>query len=78
MCDSMVAAPNTALQVKANFERFISCKDTIDDIHQRLRRLETEHRGGVSTEHVYDAVLEVCRQWHLADRGLVHRALGGL
>lgn len=35
-------AQHEILQVKENFDRFISCKNTIDDIHMRLRRTEAE------------------------------------
>lgn len=44
------------LQVKENFDRFISCKDTIDDIHVRLRANES---GPNSTTAVEQAVSEV-------------------
>ena len=43
-------------QVKENFGRFISCKDTIDDIHVRLRANES---GPNSTTAVGQAVSEV-------------------
>lgn len=43
-------------QVKDNFDRFISCKNTIDDIHLRLRSNES---GGNSTSHVAEAMQEV-------------------
>jgi len=41
--------------VKENFDRFISCKNTIDDIHVRLRRTEAEAN---STAGVMEAVAE--------------------
>ena len=49
--------------VKQNFERFISCKTTIDDVHVRLRGAEVGGRGasgGASTEDVSKAVAAVC------------------
>lgn len=58
--------------VKENFDHFISCKTTIDDIHKRLRDAETGHAGGnssyVSTNDVIDTVREVrmpgpCKFW---------------
>ena len=45
--------------VKQNFERFISCKTTIDDVHVRLKGAEIGGRGasgGASTEDVKKAV----------------------
>lgn len=49
--------------VKENFDHFISCKTTIDDIHKRLRDAEAGHAGGnssyVSTNDVIDTVREV-------------------
>ena len=49
--------------VKENFDHFISCKTTIDDIHKRLRDAEVGHAGGnssyVSTNDVIDTVREV-------------------
>jgi hypothetical protein len=48
------------LQVKQNFERFISCKTTIDDIYVKLRRIES-HTAGASTEVLYNAIKEVGR-----------------
>lgn len=44
------------VQVKDNFDRFISCKNTIDDIHLRLRSNES---GGNSTTQVAEAMQEV-------------------
>jgi exocyst complex component 2 len=45
-------------QVKDNFERFISCKRTIDDIHSRLRESEaSEPSNGVSTSQLSDRVV---------------------
>lgn len=40
------------VQVKENFDRFISCKNTIDDIHVRLRRTEAEASSTVAVMQV--------------------------
>ena len=49
--------------VKENFDHFISCKTTIDDIHTRLSQAERGAAGGagslVSTADVVDTVREV-------------------
>jgi exocyst complex component 2 len=49
--------------VKENFDHFISCKTTIDDIHRRLSEAERGAAGGagslVSTADVVDTVREV-------------------
>ena len=49
--------------VKENFDHFISCKTTIDDIHKRLRQAEKGQDGGnasyVSTHDVIETVSEV-------------------
>ncbi len=50
------------LQVKENFERFISCKSTIDDIHVRLRKAEGDYgdsADGASTADMVAAVTDV-------------------
>lgn len=50
------------LQVKDNFERFISCKSTIDDIHVRLRKAEMDYgdgADGASTADMIAAVTDV-------------------
>ena len=50
------------LQVKGNFERFISCKSTIDDIHVRLRKAEGDYgdsADGASTADMVAAVTDV-------------------
>ncbi len=48
--------------VKENFDHFISCKTTIDDIHKRLRQAEKGQAGGnasyVSTHDVIETVSE--------------------
>lgn len=47
--------------VKQNFDRFISCKTTIDDVHKRLREAElgNEVSGEASTGEVVSAITEV-------------------
>lgn len=49
--------------VKENFDHFISCKTTIDDIHKRLREAEKGQDSGnssyVSTNDVIETVSEV-------------------
>lgn len=48
--------------MKENFERFISCKSTIDDIHVRLRKAEGDYgdgAGGASTADMVAAVTDV-------------------
>ncbi len=57
------------LQVKENFERFISCKSTIDDIHVRLRKAEGDYgdsADGASTADMVAAVTDVIPLTHLA------------
>jgi hypothetical protein len=48
--------------VKQNFERFISCKTTIDDIYTKLHRIESTQTG-LSTEVLYNAIQEVRQGW---------------
>ncbi|KAK9917910.1 hypothetical protein WJX75_009504 [Coccomyxa subellipsoidea] len=64
--------------VKENFDHFISCKTTIDDIHKRLRDAESGHAGGnssyVSTNDVIDTVSEVKKVAGQAFDELVQRA----
>eukprot|EP00192_Tetraselmis_astigmatica_P010109 CAMPEP_0117694614 /NCGR_PEP_ID=MMETSP0804-20121206/27597_1 /TAXON_ID=1074897 /ORGANISM="Tetraselmis astigmatica, Strain CCMP880" /LENGTH=834 /DNA_ID=CAMNT_0005508425 /DNA_START=472 /DNA_END=2974 /DNA_ORIENTATION=+ len=46
--------------VKDNFERFISCKNTIDEIHSRLRDSEEGHStSSVSTQQLAQGVLDL-------------------
>ena len=40
------------VQVKEKFDRFISCMNTIDDIHVRLRRTEAEASSPVAVMQV--------------------------
>lgn len=44
--------------IKDNFERFISCKSTIDDIYLKLQKIEGDKRG-VSTEMLHKAIVQV-------------------
>jgi hypothetical protein len=44
--------------VKQNFERFISCKTTIDDIYVKLQHIESTSTG-ISTEILYSAIQQV-------------------
>lgn len=46
------------LQVKQNFDRFISCKTTIDDIYVKLQHIEST-KTGISTEILFNAIQEV-------------------
>jgi hypothetical protein len=48
------------MQVKQNFERFISCKTTIDDIYVKLQHIESTSTG-ISTEILYSAIQQVRR-----------------
>ena len=45
--------------MKENFERFISCKSTIDDIHTRLRKAEGDYGGGADGASTTDMVTSV-------------------
>ncbi|KAK9814628.1 hypothetical protein WJX72_008970 [[Myrmecia] bisecta] len=66
--------------VKENFDRFISCKNTIDDIHLRLRKAEGEEgdniRGdsGASTSDMAECVLEVQEEARHAFGSMLERA----
>lgn len=46
-------------QVKENFERFISCKSTIDDIHTRLQKAEGAYGVGADGASTADMVTSV-------------------
>ena len=48
-----------AWQVKENFERFISCKSTIDDIHLRLKKAEGDYGDGADGASTADMVAAV-------------------
>lgn len=64
--------------VKQNFDRFISCKTTIDDIYVKLQRIESAGTG-ISTQVLFSAVQEVrrggARSWGEGGGG---RRLGGV
>jgi hypothetical protein len=61
--------PPCIAQVKQNFDRFISCKTTIDDIYVKLQRIESAGTG-ISTQVLFNAVQEV--------QGSAKRAFGPL
>lgn len=44
--------------VKENFDCFISCKNTIDDIHSKLQQIESA-KEGTGTVHLNNAIAEV-------------------
>ena len=65
----MLQRCDTPLQVRQNFDRFISCKTTIDDIYSKLQIIEAPQAaaaggahssGAVSTEVLFRALQEVC------------------
>lgn len=62
-------------QVKDNFDRFISSKDTIDDIHRKLQKAEAEagDANGTSTLEVVRTVREVQADVQHAFGGLLDR-----
>ncbi len=45
--------------VKENFDRFISCKNTIDDIHKRLRKSEAHDSMTASGNSTADLVIAI-------------------
>lgn len=45
--------------VKENFDRFISCKNTIDDIHKRLRKSEAHDSTSTSGNSTADLVIAI-------------------
>ena len=45
--------------VKENFDRFISCKNTIDDIHKRLRKSEAHDSLAASGNSTADMVVAI-------------------
>jgi hypothetical protein len=63
------------MQVKQNFERFISCKTTIDDIYVKLQHIESTSTG-ISTEILYSAIQQVRRMlvW-LAQEQTLYRCI---
>ncbi|KAL3158707.1 hypothetical protein ABBQ32_011445 [Trebouxia sp. C0010 RCD-2024] len=63
--------------VKENFERFISCKSTIDDIHVRLRKAEGDYgdgADGASTADMVAAVTDVQEEARHANASMLERA----
>ncbi|XP_073393332.1 exocyst complex component SEC5B isoform X2 [Physcomitrium patens] len=44
--------------VKENFDCFISCKNTIDDIHSKLQQIESSTEGG-GTQHLSNSIKQV-------------------
>ncbi|KAK9836321.1 hypothetical protein WJX81_005210 [Elliptochloris bilobata] len=63
--------------VKENFDRFISCKTTIDDIHVRLRQAERglqSGSGAVSTSDMVSIIHEVQNEARRAFGALLERA----
>eukprot|EP00891_Asterochloris_glomerata_P008851 jgi/Astpho2/8851/fgenesh1_pg.00129_%23_37_t len=63
--------------VKENFERFISCKTTIDDIHIRLRKAEgdgADGANGASTADMGTALVEVRLEANKALGAMLERA----
>ena len=62
--------------VKENFDRFISCKNTIDDIHKRLRKSEAHDSlaaSGNSTADMVVAISEVPAPWLPLTYVIVHK-----
>eukprot|EP00803_Ostreobium_quekettii_P002374 evm.model.scf_93.1 EVM.evm.TU.scf_93.1 scf_93:10277-22533(+) len=59
--------------VKENFERFISCKNTIDDVYVRLHKSETENRGA-NTKALSFALTEVQDDVHQAFAPMMDRS----
>ena len=47
--------------VKQNFDRFISCKTTIDDVHARLRVAEIGAAGGSAGASTGDVVATISK-----------------
>ncbi|KAK4387384.1 Exocyst complex component SEC5A [Sesamum angolense] len=45
--------------VKENFDCFVSCKTTIDDIESKMKRIE-EDPEGAGTAHLFDCIQGVC------------------
>lgn len=45
--------------VKENFDRFISCKNTIDDIHKRLKKCEAHDSLSASGNSTADLVIAI-------------------
>ncbi|XP_019053775.1 PREDICTED: exocyst complex component SEC5B-like isoform X2 [Nelumbo nucifera] len=58
--------------VKENFDCFVSCKTTIDDIESKLRRIE-EDPDGAGTTHLYNCIQGVSSQAKRAFEPLFER-----
>lgn len=58
--------------VKENFDCFVSCKTTIDDIESKLKRIEEDPEGS-GTIHLFNCIQEVSSQANLAFGPLFER-----
>ncbi|KAG6592194.1 Exocyst complex component SEC5A [Cucurbita argyrosperma subsp. argyrosperma] len=58
--------------VKDNFDCFVSCKTTIDDIESKLRRIEEDPEGS-GTLHLYNCIQGVSKQANRAFQSLFER-----
>ncbi|XP_061366576.1 exocyst complex component SEC5A-like isoform X1 [Gastrolobium bilobum] len=58
--------------VKDNFDCFVSCKTTIDDIESKLRRIEDDPEGS-GTSHLFDIIQGVSLQANRALKPLFER-----
>ncbi|KAJ1424917.1 Cullin repeat-like-containing domain superfamily [Sesbania bispinosa] len=58
--------------VKDNFDCFVSCKTTIDDIESKLRRIEDDPEGA-GTSHLFDIIQDVSLQANRALKPLFER-----
>nr|XP_027188983.1 exocyst complex component SEC5B-like isoform X3 [Cicer arietinum] len=58
--------------VKDNFDCFVSCKTTIDDIESKLRRIEDDPEGS-GTSHLYNIIQGVSSQANRALKPLFER-----
>ncbi|GMJ12391.1 exocyst complex component sec5 [Hibiscus trionum] len=58
--------------VKDNFDCFVSCKTTIDDIESKLKRIEDDPEGS-GTAHLYNCMQGVCSQAERAFEPLFER-----
>ncbi|KAF7811742.1 exocyst complex component SEC5A-like isoform X1 [Senna tora] len=58
--------------VKDNFDCFVSCKTTIDDIESKLKRIEEDPEGS-GTAHLFNIIQEVSGQANRAFHSLLER-----
>lgn len=58
--------------VKDNFDCFVSCKTTIDDIESKLRRIEEDPEGS-GTSHLFNCIQGVSKQANRAFQSLFER-----